>query len=340
MQIRSFPRPPRGGPGSRPDSVEPVPADEASVDWGGKPLRRKKKKDGSAKRRRETLLRTIAIGVLALAGMGGIAFIGLSRDRVVSDAVWRDPTVELQLQRVDVVIPLSEEKALDLVRTVLNARSVDELRGLVRLKDISAAEAVDFLAGMEKKDGKISRMNWIGNMDSNGIQIEGVEILYQKEDVRPRRALLTPDEKGTWQVDLAALAGHNTIAWDKIISEPEVHADLRVIIGHDNYYNGRFSNDREWASFAMIGAETSTLLIGYCPVESETNRALMILLRDQRAIRAIIRIRKTDASGSRQCEIVSILAEDWILTDTPFEKRRVDKAPASEMKIEPARQDP
>ena len=339
MQIRSFPRPPRGGPGSRLDAVKPVPVDEASLDWGGTRLRRKKK-DSSAKRRRETLLRTIAIGVLALMGMGGIAFIGLSRDRVVSDAVWHDPTTELQLQRADVVIPLSEEKALDLVRTVLSARSVDELRGLVRLKDISAAEAVDFLVGMEKKDGKISRMDWIGNMDSNGIQIEGVEIVYKNEKVRPRRVLLTPDEKGTWQVDLAALAGHNTTAWDKIISEPEVHADLRVMIGHDNYYNGRFSNDREWASFAMIGAETTTLLIGYCPVESETNRALMILLRDQRAVRAIVRIKKTDAPDSRQCEIVTILAEDWILTDTPFDKRRADKDPASEMKFEPAPQDP
>jgi hypothetical protein len=291
MQIRSFSKPRHEAPAAKPIEGELLTLEGSVTGREGVQVRHRKKAR-SGKSRRETLLRTLGIGALAVIILGGSVYFGLSRDRVVSDAVWRDPSAGLYVARDQAVMPLTEEKALELVRKVVNARSVQDLAGNARLKDITAIEAVDFLKRLEQENGKISRMNWIGNMDSNAIQIEAVEIVFTNEQSRPRRVLLTPNEAGVWQADLAALEGRSTMAWDAIIREPAVAADVRVLVARDNYYNGRYSDDREWVAYALAKPDTEVILIGYCRRASETNRILTTLLRETRAARAIIRIKK------------------------------------------------
>lgn len=329
MKIRSFPSPPRGSVTPKPGAVEPVIPQSNLVDWDGGLIRRRKKESSTSKRRQETFLRTLAIGLIALMGMLGIVYVGLTKDRVVSEAVWRDPAAGDYLPKKQTVIPLAEDQALDLVRRVLAARSPEQLSGIARLKDITASEAVEFLTRLDQKDGKIARLDWIGNMDCNDIQIEGVEISFEKESVRPRRALLTPDEQGFWQLDVAALAAACSEPWDKVIREPKIQADLRVVLAPDNYYNGNFSNEREWAAYGLANPDSDIFIIGYCQRGGETQRLLQAVLKDSRAVRAIVRVRKNDLASSRQCEIISVLAEDWILTDSPLEDRHADDDPAS-----------
>lgn len=325
MKIRTFPRPPRGNPVTKPGAVEPVIPQISALDWDRSMMRRRKK-DSSVKRRRETLLRTIAIGVVAIFGLIGVVYVGLTRDRSASAAVWRDPNSELFTPREQAVTPLSEDQALGLVKKVLAARSAAEISESVRLRDISASEAVQFLTELGQKRGKVSRMEWIGNMDANGIQIEGVEIYFENESSRPLRALLTPNERSVWQVDLAALSAACSKPWEKVVSEAKIQADLRVFIAHDNYYNGRFLSEREWAAYTLVNPDSDNTLIGYCQRGSETQRVLDASLKSSRAIRAIVRVRKNDPAPTRLCEIISFLAEDWILTDTAFDERQSDGA--------------
>jgi hypothetical protein len=218
-------------------------------------------------------------------------------------------------------MPLTEDDALLLVKKVLAARSPEQLGDGARLKDISTGAALEFLATLEERNGKITQLNWIGNMDSNDIQIEAVEIMFAKENVKPSRALLTPNKSGVWQVDLASLAATCSEPWQEVISEAKTQADLRVVIARDNYYNGRFASDREWSAYGMASPESDTLIIGFCPRDGEIDRILNSLLKENRGIRAMVRIRKNDQPNSRQCEIISLLAEDWILTDTPLGER-------------------
>ncbi len=285
---------------------------------------RRRKKEASQKRRSETLLRTIAVGVVAVFGLIGATYVGLTRDRSSSAAVWHDPNSQLFTPRDQAVTPLSEDQALALVKKVLAARSSAELNDLVRLRDISASEAVQFLTELEQKRGKVLRLDWIGNMDANGIQIEAVEIHFENETVKPLRALLTPNPQSIWQVDLAALSAACSKPWDKVLSEAKIQADLRVFIAQDNYYNGRFLSEREWAAYTLASPDSDATLIGYCQRGSETQRILNASLKSSRAIRAIVRVRKNDPTPTRLCEIISFLAEDWIMTDTAFDERQTD----------------
>lgn len=304
----------------KPGAVEPVVPDGSSMGWDGAKVRRRKK-ESSSKFRKETLLRTIAIGVFAVGVLGVIAYVGFSNEREVNSSVWHDPGAGAFDAKAQGVMPLTEDDALRLVRKVLAARSPEQLAEVARMKDISSGAALEFLSQLEEKNGKISRMDWIGNMDSNDIQIEAVEIVFEKETSRPCRALLTPNESGVWQVDVAAMAATCSEPWQKVIAEPRIQADLRVVIARDNYYNGRFSSDREWSAYAMASPGSDTLIIGYCPHDGEIDRILNSLLKENRGIRAMVRVRKNDQPNSRQCEIISLLAEDWILTDSPLEER-------------------
>jgi len=326
MQIRSFPRPPREG---KPDAIRPASPDQETVNWDGTPLRRKKK-DRFDKQRQETLFRTIAIGLLALIGMASIAVIGLNRDRVSSEAVWRDPLMDSFASPIQSVLPPTEEEALGLVRTVLAMRTEGEFGARVRLNGMTAEQAVDFLQHLEERDGKVIRMDWIGNMDANGIQIEAVQIVFENETTPVRSALLTPNKNGDWQVDMASLANWNSVPWERFLNEPGREADLRVLIARDNYFNGSYSNDREWSAFRMASPESQTLLIAYCEKEGKSQTALSKLLTEESPYaRAVVRVRKAEEPGNRQCEILSVLAEDWIVTETPFEKRFQGARPLS-----------
>lgn len=317
MQIRSFPRPPRE---DKPGSVTPVPLDRNATNWDGTPLRRKKK-DKYDKRRRETLFRTVAIGVLALIGMAIIMVVGLNRDRVKSDTVWRDPSADLFVAPVQTMIPPTEEEALDLVGKVLAMTKVEQFGSRVRLGGMTAEQALEFLRHREERDGKLKRMDWIGNMDSNGIQIEAVQMVFEDETKPPRRALLTPNKNGDWQVDMASLANWNSVPLERFLAEPGSEADLRVVIARDNYYNGDYSSDQEWAAFRLVSPESETTLIGYCPKDGPVDLAISRLLKEAVYCRVALRVRKAVVPGNKQCEILSVLSEDWIISGPPLEAR-------------------
>lgn len=325
MQIRSFPRPPREG---KPGSISPVSPDRNATNWDGTPLRRKKK-DRFDKRRRETLFRTIAIGLLALIGMGVFVVVGLNRDRVMSDTTWRDPMVDRFIAPVQSAIPPNEEEALNLVQTVLAMTKAEQFGSRVRLGGMTPEQVVDFLVHREERDGKIKRMDWIGNMDANGIQIEAVQLVFENESRPPRRALLTPNENGDWQVDMASLANWNSLPWERFLNEPGREAELRVVIIRDNYFNGDYANDRDWSAFRLVSPESETPLIGYCRKDSPCLLAISNLLKEAVYARVVVRVRKAAVPGNRQCEILSVLAEDWIVTGTPVEARFQKGVPLS-----------
>ncbi|OYV06155.1 MAG: hypothetical protein CFE26_07830 [Verrucomicrobiales bacterium VVV1] len=259
--------------------------------------------------------------MLALIGMGVIAFVGLKRDRVVNDTVWRDPSADFFIAPVQSMVPPSEEEALELVRTVLAMTKTEQFGSRVHLNGMTAEQAVDFLVHREERDGKLKRMDWIGNMDANNIQIEAVQLVFEKETTPVRRALLTPNKNGDWQVDIASLANWNSVPWDRFLNEPGSEADLRVAIARDNYFNGEYSSDREWSAYRLVSPESETALIGYCRKDGPISLAISSLLKEAAFARVVLRVRKAEAPGNRQCEILSVLAEDWIVTETPVEGR-------------------
>ena len=80
----------------------------------------------------------------------------------------------------------------------------------------SPQEIVDFLAGLESRDGKIKNVRWFGNLNGNGQLIDEAIVDFTGHDKpKARLALLTPDARGTWKIDFCAFARTAKPPWHR-----------------------------------------------------------------------------------------------------------------------------
>ena len=224
----------------------------------------------------------------------------------------------------EVALP-TEEAALAIVRRGLKQRDLDKMVDSFRLGSLSAPAAVGVLDGLEKQDGGIGQLKWLGGMDANGLSIQGVLVNFGKRtDHKPRNriALLVPDETGNWKIDLEAFARTVSPGWDEISGSSAAAAQVRVYVGKDSYYNGPFSDDRTWICYGLVSPDAEEVLLGYCKVGSPQAAALAWMTsKDSALVRATLGIRRVDGGGVRQFEIFQVMAEDWVLGARPFDER-------------------
>jgi hypothetical protein len=224
----------------------------------------------------------------------------------------------------------SEDEARALVKRALANRDPGMVASLFHPGGASPAEVVEFIVGSEARDGRIERYDWLSSMDVNGLLMEGVLVAYSgKNPPGERLALLTPDAEGVWKVDFEAFARSSRPAWKDLLERRADHAQVRVFVAKDAYYNGPFLDESRWVCFDMVSPELKALmpegqelLRGYCKVGSSQAKAMeRIFAGDRRTKRATLEIRRTEGADSRQFEITRVLAEDWVLSPTPFDEK-------------------
>jgi hypothetical protein len=289
--------------------------------------RKRRKSDGHRNRRilqsRKVSLR-IWSGLLAfcaLACLGVLIWLGLrtAADREVAPAV----ALAEEAAPAPVKFPVpTEDQAQGLVKHALAIREPAEVTRYFRLGKTSPTAVVDFLKSLDTGEGPLSHYEWLGSMDANGLPLEGVLVHFKGTDkLRNRLALLTPDQEGVWKIDFDAFARSCEPAWDAFLGKRADSIVARVYIARDSYYNGLFSDESEWVCYGIASPDTEEVLLGYCKVGSPQAAALKwILSKDLPLSRAVLEIRQAEGGLPRQYVIGRLLAEDWVMGDTPFEQ--------------------
>ena len=220
----------------------------------------------------------------------------------------------------------TEGVALELVKQALALRDPAEVERFFRIGPAEPAAVVGFLEGMEEADGAVTGLQWLSSMDANGMLIDGVLVSTSKDGTpRNRLALLTPDERGAWEIDFEAFARTVKPSWDELLAEDGGRGVVRVIVARDSYYNGPFRDDNEWQSFGMASPDSDMILLGYCRKDSPQARAMERIFSEdksevnQRLNRATLELKRPEGAELRQFEISRVLAEDWVLADEPFD---------------------
>ncbi len=222
----------------------------------------------------------------------------------------------------------SEHAALELVRNALAARDPAEAARYFRLGSAKPETVAGFLSAMEAVDGPITGFQWLSSMDANDLLIDGVLVSTKKDGVpRNRLALLTPDEKGVWKIDFEAFARTVHPSWEALLAESGGSGRVRVIVARDSYYNGPFRDEFGWVSYGMASPDSDSILLGYCRKDSPQALAMERIVSGEdedegrrRLDRATLEIRRPEGAEIRQFEITRVLAEDWILSDVPFDR--------------------
>jgi hypothetical protein len=238
----------------------------------------------------------------------------------------------IQRHRVSKFKSPSEDEAVSLVKTALQARDPLQAIAYFRTGESEPDDIIRFLAGMERNDGPVRDYQWLSSMDANGMLLEGVLVVSELDGkLRNRLAMLTPDEAGIWKIDYEAFARVTRPSWDKILAEDGGQGVARVILAKDSYFNGPFRDDSRWSSYGMASPDIDRILIGYCRKGSPQDKAMQRLFptdpedaataptRQNKIIRATLQLVRPPSAEDRQFEITRVLAEDWVVSDEPFD---------------------
>ena len=216
----------------------------------------------------------------------------------------------------------SQTDAEAMVKQGLANRDPGKVAEYFRLGTASPQQIVDFLAGLESRDGAIDRLEWLGSMDANGLLIDGVVVYFKGPDKpRNRLALLTPDEAGKWQIDFDAFARTVNPTWPELLEKQAEVAQVRIYAAKDSYYNGPFQDDKQWVCYGIASPDTDQVLLGYAKTGSPQAAAMKwIFSKDGRMNRTTLEIRRVAEGEPRQFEISKVLAEDWVMVAVPFDE--------------------
>ena len=282
-------------------------------------------------KRRRSRHRVIAVwssilGLIAFAALAVIFFLWLKpmlareRDTTEKDRAAADS----RIRKASKFPSPGDRESLAIVKRALAVRDPNKVAAVIRPGPLTNEEVVAQLEAIEKSDGEIDSIVWLGSVDKNGLSLEGLDVKHvQGEQVRRRLAMLTPDEEGVWKLDIAAYARLVDPNWDKILKGDASRATVRVSLAQDRYYNGPFADDTKWVAYGMVSPDMNDLLVGYCIRDSPQHRALELMwLNDQiEVLRATLEIRRVEGAERRQFEITQVLAEDWVMAEETFQQQ-------------------
>lgn len=279
--------------------------------------------------RRRILLWSVLSSLATLVLIGGFMVFWMRSHRNVGSG--DDSAPRLGNVRIVSKFPSpGENQALELVEQALANRDPDKVESYFRPCALDAEGVIEFLNGTEARDGQILALEWQGSMDVEGLLLDGVLIKYTGIQ-RPveRLMFLTPDDSGVWKIDFDAFARTSIPTWEELLGKRVDHAQVRVMIARDVYYNGPFVDETKWICYGMASPESNeiltedaSLLRGYCKVASSQAKALKRMFSGgERIHRAILEIGRVANSESRQFEIKRVLADDWVLTSKPYDER-------------------
>ncbi|GAA5131699.1 hypothetical protein JIN84_07060 [Luteolibacter yonseiensis] len=285
---------------------------------GTRRLRRRGEGKPDANRSRVLLVWSVLLGGATL-GVLGVCFSLWAKSRVFQNVVRTHPGEPVAEERVVSKFPSpSKEQALEKVKRALTNRNQDQMPALFRMGGATSAEVLEFLKSSEQRDGVVERYDWLSSMDTDGLLLEGVLVVYKNSE-RPveRLAFLTPDEAGEWKVDFDAFARSNRPSWQDLVTKKIDQGVVRVLVGNDSYYNGLYT-EKDWVCYTIASPDTEELLRGYCKVGSaEARRMEQLFSQGQKMSRATIEIRRNSEAESKQFEITRIVAGDWVVAEPP-----------------------
>ncbi len=233
------------------------------------------------------------------------------------------PAETVDLARVASKFPSpSGAEALAKVKHGLAIRDPGKVAEYFRQGTADPQEIVEFLQGLESKDGAIDQYEWLSSMDANGLSIDGVLVTFKGQDkLRNRVALLTPDETGKWKIDFEAFARTVKPSWTEFLEQQAEVAQVRVYAVKDNYYNGPFIDDQQWICYGVASPDTDQTLLGYCKTGSPQAAAMArVFAEENEMTRMTLELRRVAGAEPRQFEISKVIAVDWVVSAVPFDE--------------------
>ncbi|NJM37380.1 MAG: hypothetical protein HC845_05660 [Akkermansiaceae bacterium] len=262
------------------------------------------------------------VAIVALLSVGG--WLALKRNIDAAKGVgYKDPKeIGQNVVQKSIVESLGEDQAKSFVESALAVRVTADVDKYFRIGENSPDKIVAFLSALQSKEGEIAKIQWRGNNSAGRVARDELSVMFKVSGaLKNRVALLIPDGIGKWKVDYDAFARTSTPSWSELIEGKSNIGEVRVFASTDNYYNGPFSDEREWQCYSFISPDTDMVMKGYSKMDSAQTKAMNSLLEDRKVARVTLEIRRVKCGESRQFEISRVLSSDWAKEEVIFDEK-------------------
>lgn len=231
-----------------------------------------------------------------------------------SSVLW--PAIQDPAPSATVAKPLGKKEAEKLVSESLAIRNADSIGGsFILSEDTTPETALSILTDLIESEGEITNLTWIGTRYVGGNLLEGVVVEIANGEDISRRLAQIPHGYGN-KIDFDSFIRSTSHPWDAILSKQTESAVVRVNIKKSNYYNGTFSDDAHWNSYAISSPDIQRTLYGYAERDSPQDLALAEIVATEDTIpRAVLEIGAASTAGKHQFFITQVIAEDWVITE-------------------------
>lgn len=233
-----------------------------------------------------------------------------------SSILW--PAIQAPVPSTTVAKPLGKKEAEKLVSESLAIRNADSISGsFILSKDTTPETALSILSDIIESEGKITQLTWIGTRYVGENLLEGVVVeISNGEDISRRLAQIPLGYEAGHKIDFDSFIRRTSHPWSTILSKQTESAIVRVNIKKSNYYNGTFSDDTHWKSYAISSPDIQQTLYGYAEKNSHQDLALIeIVTKEDTIPRAILEIGAAPAAENHQFIITQVIAEDWVISE-------------------------
>lgn len=283
---------------------------------------------GASRKRKSASIVSIGMFAMAFLALATIVIFWIQKEKSLSVANLDFSTGSSDLKNAfsksgrKNAPELTVEEAITLVEQALKNKDASKVTEFFRLgNDTSPETALRILTDIAKNDGGITKINPLGSHFTNGIQLEEVVIYLENENRTVNRlAQILPDGNGKWSIDFDSYVRVSKPNWESIVSGASPVSTVRVFISTDNYYNAFFSDENTWSAYAIVSPDSDQMLYAYAKADSPQNEAIKrILSSEEKLHKATLEIRTVAGASLRQFQISKVIAENWVVGETPFD---------------------
>lgn len=231
-----------------------------------------------------------------------------------SSASW--PDMQEPVKSSTIADPLGRKAAENLVSESLAIRNTESIgKSYILNKDTTPEAALSILTDLMESEGEITDIIWIGTWYVGELLIEGVVVEFSNGKDTSRRLAQIPLGDGG-KIDFDSFIRRSSHPWETILSKQTEPAIVRVNIKKSNYYNGTFSDEAHWNSYAISSPDIQETLYAYAAKNSSQDLELaQILEGEDTNPRATLEIGTAPSAENRQFIITRVVAEDWIASN-------------------------
>ncbi len=336
-------------------AVRTVEDEDVRIEAGAKKKRTRRKSPNSedtekdwvsAKPKREHRQRKRRIALLfALLAVcvGGAIFKAVVKFRQPSAEGSFAEFVPLPFEAEEPAPPpiIDAKDAVPRLQKLLASRDEAEVKSLIYPGEMSPDKVVAFLENFPRA----AEIHWVGRVESFEVQAAALIVVPVAGPLGV--VFFRPDAEGgeDWLIDFDAFARYSEVPLVDFMNGKKDGGTFRTVAAKDNYYNGAYADDAVWVCYALKSPDHPEVIYGYCRRDGAQAEAMAEIQDNARqrqdkdssslpsafvqpgfaAFRTTLALKRKAGDDLRQAEIVRVTADDWLVTGTDFDNRKLKK---------------